>query len=96
MLKCVERKKGFNEIKLDSTMINYYDQTTQDKIHILDKLLDDSFEIYHRENGNIMLYNLIADEYIYDNGEGACNLPMFWNGLIKESLISKNITLIAI
>jgi hypothetical protein len=84
MFNLVMRKFGKNEPSAQD--VNYYEQTTEGKIHILDSLLDDSFEIYHRDNGNVMLYNQITGDYIDDNGEGACNLPIFWNGLLQEHL----------
>jgi hypothetical protein len=66
------------------THIDYYERTTEEKIHILDYLLDDSFEIYYRNSGGIMLYNTISGDYIDENGVGACNLPLFLGGLFKE------------
>jgi hypothetical protein len=78
--------RKFNKQELSAHDINYYEQNREEKIHILDSILDDSFEIYYRDNGNVMLYNLISDDYIHDNGEGACNLPIFWNGLLQEHL----------
>lgn len=78
--------RNFSKEDLSAGNVNYYEQTMEEKIHTLDSLLDDTFEIYYRDNGNVMLYNLITGDYIDDNGEGACNLPIFWSGLLQEHL----------
>lgn len=86
MFNCVSRSTEFDKCLDLPTHINYYDRTTEEKIHILNHLLDDSFEIYYRDSGNVMLYNTITGDYIDENGVGACNLPIFWDGLLKEHL----------
>jgi hypothetical protein len=63
---------------------DYYNLTIQERVHILDHLLDDSFEIYLRNEERIMLYNTITGDYIDDNGVGACNLHLFLVGLLEE------------
>jgi len=81
MLIAVTRYYG--ELKVHN--FDYYDLSPQERIHILDCLLDDSFEIYFRNDTNeIMLYNLITGEYIDNNQEAECDLQTIWQCLILE------------
>jgi hypothetical protein len=64
--------------------VEYWELTQKEKIHTLNELLDGSFEIYFRTEGDIMLFNTITREYVDENGVGACNLNVFWKGLMEE------------
>jgi hypothetical protein len=86
MFNLFVREKCEKCVKEDLHRVDYYDLSQMGKIHILDELLDDSFEIYYRYNGHIMIFNTITCEYIDENGNGACNLNVFWKGLMEECI----------
>jgi hypothetical protein len=76
------RGNNFKLLNLD-----YSNATTDEKIHILDIVLDKNFEIYQNENGNVCVYDKIMEEFITENGEYECNLEVFWNNCITENLL---------
>lgn len=90
MFNLFARDKGLREPELQEHHVDYFENTLQQKLDFFDMVLDDSFEIYYREKSEkIMLYNVVTEEYIDDNGIGACNLRKFWQSLFVEAHIFK-------
>jgi hypothetical protein len=83
MFNLFVREKSKNVV-LDLKLGDYWELTQKEKIHILNKLLDDSFEIYFRTEGDIMLFNTITREFVDENGIGACNLKLFFEGPTED------------
>jgi hypothetical protein len=63
---------------------NYFQSTTEEKIIVLDFLLADDFVLMRNsENGNVVVYDIMMDEYIHDNGRDELSLHILMNNLIE-------------
>lgn len=64
---------------------NFEAETLKNKLHILEVLLCDNFEIYYREeSGNVYVYDKMCEEFITENGFEANNIYVFVSNLIED------------
>jgi hypothetical protein len=69
--------------------VNYYELTATERIHILDYVLTENYEIYTRDVEDyveVMVYDKLLCDYYDEEQSGRLNLFNFWGNVVCGKL----------